>query len=155
MGMGRSTRLIRLAPEALSQESESTQKCTRLVVGDLRQFDLGLRFRYILIFFGGFFGGFNCLERQADRLACLTCARGHLFPGALLEIEDPHPPGHPVSREGVEGLFPSAGLHLEAALRGHALPWEPVAPDGKAVLCRVRRTGCRPALAADADKPRR
>lgn len=137
VGMDRSTTLIRLAREALSQESESIQACTRFVVGDLRQFDLGRQFRYIFIFFGGFY----CLERQADRLACLIGACDHLLPGGLLEIEDPHPPGHGVSRKEMEELFSSAGLHLEAALRDHTFPLQSATSEEKAVLYRVRRPG--------------
>ena len=61
----------------------------RFVQGDLRQFDLGQRFPFIFIFFGGF----EHLTELEDYRSSLNCIRQHLEPDGLLEIEFMAPSG--------------------------------------------------------------
>jgi len=138
VGMDRSTKLIELATQAVLQEPESVQACVSFAVGDLRQFDLGQKFRYIFIFFGGFFH----LHHAEERLACLRCASSHLLPEGLLEIEDPTVSPQSIPRGEMEQLFGKAGLKLETALRAHRLPLEYSDLDEPALLYRVRKEAC-------------
>jgi 2-polyprenyl-3-methyl-5-hydroxy-6-metoxy-1,4-benzoquinol methylase len=135
VGMDRSAKLVELANQALFQESESVQARASFVKGDLRQFDLQQKFQYIFIFFGGFY----CLEKPQERMACIQCVSKHLLPGGLLEIEDPNVGPKSVPRTEMENLFKKAELKLESALRAHKLPLENAEPKEPALLYRVRK----------------
>ena len=135
VGMDRSRTLVELARDRAQREPRSVQERLRFVVGDLRSFDLGEQFRYVFIFFGGFF----LLERQDDRASCLACVSEHLLPGGLLELEDPNPCSDSVSRQEMEQLLDGAGLILEAALQAHELPLRYAPPNEPALLYRARK----------------
>lgn len=136
-GMDRSRTLIRMAEELAARESEAARSRLRFAVGDLRGFELGETFRYIFVFFGGFY----MLPEASDRLAALVCIREHLQDGGLLEIEEPDPGGALVPRAEMEGLIAQAGLDLEAALAAHALPQQDAPVGEPALLYRIRRSG--------------
>ena len=135
VGMDQSATLIEIARQAALFEPEPVQNKLEFARGDLRDFDLGRRFRYIFIFFGGFY----YLERSEERLACLRHIHRHLYPGGLLEIEDPTVGPDSVPRKEMDHLFQEAGFTLDAALQSHSFPLEFAASDQPALLYRARR----------------
>ena len=134
--MDQSTTLIEHVNQTVLRESEPVRNRLSFVTGDLRDFDLGQQFRYIFIFFGGFY----YLKHESERLSCLRHIQRHLHQDGLLEIEDPAVGSDSIPRKEMEHLFQEAGLALEAALRFHSFPLEFAAPDEPAVLYRVYRT---------------
>ena len=137
VGMDKSATLIELARQAALREPEHVRSKLSFMRGDLRHFELGQQFRYVFIFFGGFYH----LERKDERLACLQHIHRHLYSGGLLEIEDPTVGPDSVCRKEMESLFQEAGFVLDAALQSHSLPLELAASDQPALLYRARR-GC-------------
>lgn len=83
VGMDLSETLIEIANNKLKGLPAEVAQKARFVQGDLRQFDLGQRFPFIFIFFGGF----GHLTEPEDHRSSLNCIREHLEPNGLLEIE--------------------------------------------------------------------
>ena len=83
VGMDLSATLIAHANDRLASLPAGVAERIRFVQGDLRGFDLGQRFPFVFIFFGGF----EHLTGPEDQRNCLRCIREHLEPGGLLEIE--------------------------------------------------------------------
>jgi SAM-dependent methyltransferase len=83
VGMDLSKTLIEHANGRSKSLPTEVVKRSRFVQGDLRQFDLGQRFPFIFIFFGGF----EHLTEPAEHRSSLRCIREHLEPNGLLEIE--------------------------------------------------------------------
>ena len=83
VGMDRSATLIAHANGRRASLPAGVAERVRFVQGDLRGFDLGQRFPFVFIFFGGF----EHLTEPEDQRSCLRCIREHLEPGGLLEIE--------------------------------------------------------------------
>ena len=135
VGMDRSRTLIQIAEEMAAREPMSVQSRLRFVVGDLRNFDLGERFQYVFIFFGGFF----VLPEVGDREACLSCIHDHMLEGGLLEIEDPNPEASLVPRIEMDRLISETGFRLEAALTAHELPLQRASTTEPVVLYRMRK----------------
>jgi SAM-dependent methyltransferase len=82
-GIDLSEDLIALALEKARREPGAVQRRLRFEVADVRGFDLAERFGFMF----AFFGGFECLLTRDEQVACLACARRHLAPGGLLEVE--------------------------------------------------------------------
>jgi SAM-dependent methyltransferase len=83
VGMDLSATLIAHANGRLAALPAGEAERIRFVQGDLRAFDLGQRFPFVFIFFGGF----EHLTEPKDQRRCLRCIGEHLEPGGLLEIE--------------------------------------------------------------------
>ncbi|MBC8230881.1 class I SAM-dependent methyltransferase [bacterium] len=89
VGMDLSETLIDIANHRLKSLPAEVAQRARFVQGDLRQFDLGQRFPFIFIFFGGF----EHLTEPTEHRSSLRCIRKHLEPDGLLEIEFMTPSG--------------------------------------------------------------
>ena len=89
VGMDLSETLIDVANHRLKSLPAEVAKRARFVQGDLRQFNLGQRFPFIFIFFGGF----EHLTEPEDYRSSLNCIRQRLEPDGLLEIEFMAPGG--------------------------------------------------------------
>jgi SAM-dependent methyltransferase len=82
-GIDLSEDLITLARGKARSEPAAVRRRLRFEVGDIRAFALSERFGFMF----AFFGGFECLLTPEEQVACLACARRHLAPGGLLEVE--------------------------------------------------------------------
>ena len=91
IGMDLSKTLIEHANLMLKSLPVEVAQRARFVRGDLRQFDLGQRFPFIFIFFGGF----EHLTDPTDHRRSLRCIRKHLELNGLLEIEVMSPSAAP------------------------------------------------------------
>ena len=89
VGMDLSKTFIKYANHRLKSLPAEVGQRARFVQGDLRQFDLGQRFPFIFIFFGGF----EHLTEPKDHQLSLRCIREHLEPNGLLEVEFMAPSG--------------------------------------------------------------
>ena len=89
VGMDLSATLIQHANERLKSLPARVAQRARFIQGDLRRFNIGKRFPFIFIFFGGF----EHLTERTDQSNSLECIREHLEPGGLLEIEFMSPSG--------------------------------------------------------------
>ncbi|MBI2846383.1 MAG: class I SAM-dependent methyltransferase [Chloroflexi bacterium] len=82
-GIDMSEHMLAVCREKLPQEPVEVQDRVKLVVGDIRQFDLGRRFRLVIIPFRPF----QHLVTVEDQLNCLACAHRHLEPGGRLAMD--------------------------------------------------------------------
>lgn len=121
VGIDASAPFIARAQELLREQSPATQRATRFLEGDMREFDLGETFDLIVLGFNSF----AYLHTIDDQLACLACVRKHLAPGGrfVLDVIVPQfnfvaeaqvvPPvirlelNHPVPSAGVERFLRS------------------------------------------------
>ena len=121
VGIDASTPFIARAQELLFKQSPATQKATRFLEADMREYDLGETFDLIVLGFNSF----AYLHTIEDQLACLECVRRHLAPNGrfVLDVIVPQfnfvaeaqvvPPvirlelNHPVPSAGVERFLRS------------------------------------------------
>ncbi len=82
-GIDLSEHMLDVCRSKLAKESTAVQARTRLVHADIRDFNLGARFRLITIPFRPF----QHLVTVREQLACLGCVHRHLEPGGLLALD--------------------------------------------------------------------
>ena len=88
-GIDLSEHMLDILRTKLAQETEEVQARTRIVRADIRDFDLGTRFRLITLPFRPF----QHLITLEDQLACLSSAHELLEPGGhlVLDVFNPNP----------------------------------------------------------------
>ena len=82
-GLDRSPSMLSLCRAKISGESPAIQAKVYLVQGDMRQFDLGRKFRLATIPFRPF----QHLITLQDQLSCLSCTHRHLVDGGRLILD--------------------------------------------------------------------
>ena len=82
-GLDLAERMLERAAEKRARLSVETRERVHLVQGDMTRFELGEKFRLIIIPFRPFQ---HLLETQ-QQLDCLTCVRKHLMPGGRLILD--------------------------------------------------------------------
>lgn len=86
VGLDNSEPMLSLARAKLNRQPELADR-TRLVYGDMKNFDLGQQFGLAIVPFNTFMH----LLTTADQLAMLACSRKHLLPGGLLVLDLTNP----------------------------------------------------------------
>lgn len=82
-GLDLSPHMLAVCQARLEQQPEAVRQRARLVQADMRQFDLGQRFRLVTLPFRPF----QHLVSVEDQLACLQTLHRHLEPGGLLILD--------------------------------------------------------------------
>lgn len=83
VGLDASAAMLDVCRRRLDEEPESVRKHVTLVLGDMRQFDLGQQFALITIPFRPF----QHLVTVTDQLACLACVKKHLATGGTFVLD--------------------------------------------------------------------
>ena len=87
VGLDLAEDMLAVCRRHLGQEDEPTRARTRLVVADMRDFDLGRQFTLITTPFRPF----EHLITVQDQMACLACVHRHLAPGGRFVLDMPNP----------------------------------------------------------------
>jgi SAM-dependent methyltransferase len=82
-GLDLSPHMLAVCRERLKAEPEHLRAQVRLVEGDMRQFELGRKFKLVTLPFRPF----QHLTTVEDQLACLGCLRRHLAEGGRLILD--------------------------------------------------------------------
>lgn len=82
LGLDSSAPMISLCREKLMGEPEPVRERARLMIADMRRFDVGRSFRLAIVAFRSF----QHLLAVEDQRACLECTRRHLLDGGLLVL---------------------------------------------------------------------
>jgi SAM-dependent methyltransferase len=83
VGIDLSPHMLSVCRSRLEQESPEVQSRVQLIIGDMRDFDLGLTFRLATIPFRPF----QHLTTVAEQLSCLASIRRHLTDNGLLILD--------------------------------------------------------------------
>ncbi len=77
IGLERDPSLLAAAKRAVAQLEPGLRGQVKLVRGDMRDFDLGLKFDRVILPYNGLY----CLLNRRDILRCFSCVKRHLAPG--------------------------------------------------------------------------
>ena len=100
-GLDLSTHMLDVCRQKLLGEPAQVQRRVRLVLGDMRDFELSQAFRLVTIPFRPF----QHLTTVEDQLACLACIRRHLVPGGRLILDLFNPSLPMLTRDNVGEEF--------------------------------------------------
>ena len=122
-GLDNSEEMLGICRRKLEDESSEVKGRVNLVRGDMRNFDLGIKFSLITIPFGPF----NCLVSIEEHIRCLNCIKAHLDDGGALvaDLWYPNLRELSMSEHGAEIVSAKTPFHM---------------PDGRNVTWGIRNT---------------